>query len=81
VREELRFIEQLRALMRAFPPAERDRAYQQRFEPLGLLAPGSPYRDPDAGLAAALRDRLAAGRRRLETALTHAPSPNRTAGI
>jgi hypothetical protein len=75
VREELRFFEQLRAWMRAFPPAERDRVYQQRFEPLGLLAPGSPYRDPDAGLAAALRDGLAAGRERLETALTHTAAP------
>jgi hypothetical protein len=75
VREELRFFEQLRTWMRAFPPAERDLVHHQRFEPLSLLAPGSPYRDADAGLAAALREGLAAGRERLETALTHAPSP------
>ncbi len=75
VPEELRFFEELRAWMRAFPPAERDRAYQRRFEPLGLLDAGSPFRDPDPGLAAALRDGLAAGRERLESALTNAPSP------
>jgi hypothetical protein len=75
VPEDLGFFEQLRAWMRAFPPAERDQAYQQRFEPLGLLAPASPYRDAAADLAAALRDGLAAGRERLETALMSAPSP------
>jgi hypothetical protein len=75
VREELRFFEQLRVWMRAFSPAERDRVYQQRFEPLELLSSESPYRDPDSGLAAALRDGLAAGRERLESALTQASSP------
>ena len=75
VGEDLRFFEQLRRWMLAFPPAARDRAYQQRFDALGLLASESPYRDPDAGLAAALRDGLAAGRERLETALTQSPSP------
>ena len=75
VGEDLCFFEQLRTWMRAFPPAARDRAYQQRFEPLGLLSSESPYRDPDAGLAAALRDGLAAGRERLETALKQTPSP------
>jgi hypothetical protein len=75
VGEDLRFFEQLRTWMRAFPPSARDRAYQQRFEPLGLLSSESPYRDPDAGLAAALRDGLAAGRERLETALRQTPSP------
>jgi hypothetical protein len=75
VGEDLRFFEQLRRWMRAFPPAARDRAYQQHFEPLGLLCSESPYRDPDARLAAALRDGLAAGRERLETALRQAPSP------
>jgi hypothetical protein len=75
VAEDLRFFEQLRTWMRAFPPATRDRAYQERFEPLGLLAPTSPYRDPDAGLAAALREGLATGREHLESALRQAPSP------
>jgi hypothetical protein len=77
VAEDLRFFERLRRWMRAFPPAARDRAYQQRFEPLGLLRAASPYRDPDATLAAALRDGLAAGRERLETALRQTPSPKR----
>jgi hypothetical protein len=75
VAEDLRFFERLRRWMRAFPPAARDRAYQQRFEPLGLLRSESPYRDPDTTLAAALRDGLAAGRERLETALRQTPNP------
>src|SRR5262249_46526272 len=40
---ELAFFEQLRTWMRAFPPSQADRAYQQRFAPLGLLDPASPY--------------------------------------
>ncbi len=75
VPEELRFFEQMRSWMRAFPAAARDLVYQQRFEPLGLLATSSPYHDTDARLAAALRDGLAAGRERLETALKNTPSP------
>lgn len=75
VPEELAFFEQLRAWMRAFPPAERDRVYEQRFEPLGLLASASPYRDPEPGLATDLREGLAAGREQLERALTSTPSP------
>ena len=75
VPEELRFFESLRRWMRAFPPAERDLAYQQRFEPLGLMAADSPYLDPDPGLAAALRDGLAAARAGLEQALKDSPSP------
>jgi len=74
VPDDLRVFEQLRVWMRAFPPAERDRAYQQRFEPLGLLAADSPYRDPAPALAAALRDGLAAGREALEAAIKHAGS-------
>ena len=75
VGEELRFFEQLRVWMQAFPPAERDRAVQQRFEPLGLLAADSPYVDPDPELAATLRDGEAAGREGLEAALTQAGGP------
>ena len=37
VADELRFFEQLRVWMQAFPPAERDLAFQQQFAPLGLL--------------------------------------------
>jgi hypothetical protein len=75
VPEDLRFFEQLRVWMRAFPPAERDRRYQQRFEPLGVLAPESPYVDADAQLAASLRAGLATGRARLEEGLRHGGSP------
>jgi hypothetical protein len=73
--DDLAFFEQLRTWMRAFPAAARDREYEQRFEPLGLLSQPSPYRDADPGLAAALREGLAAGRARLEAALTQASRP------
>ncbi|MGW5382749.1 DUF1254 domain-containing protein [Nocardia sp. NPDC003963] len=72
---DLGFFEQLRVGMRAFPPAERDRRYQQRFEPLGLLEADTPYADLDPVRATALRKGLAAGRQRLETELTHGSVP------
>ena len=75
VPEELRFFEQLRVWMQAFPPAARDLDHQRRFEPLGLLEPTSPYVDPDPGLAATLQGGLQRGREELEQALTHSPSP------
>ena len=65
---ELAFFERLRVFMAAFPPAADDRAYQERFEPLGLLDTGeSPYADAPADLAA-LPDGLAAGKQRVEQA-------------
>ena len=42
---ELAFFEQMRTWTQAFPPSGPDRAYQQRFAPLGLLEPTSPYPD------------------------------------
>jgi hypothetical protein len=75
VPEELRFFEQLRVWMRAFPPPARDLDYQQRFETLGLLEEDSPYVDPDPGLARALRAGLEEGRRELERALRNGPTP------
>jgi len=75
VREALRFFEQLRVWMGAFPPAERDRVYQQRFQPLGLLEPNSPYRDADPALAAALSGGLERGRAGLEETLKSSPNP------
>jgi hypothetical protein len=75
VPDDLRFFEEMRVWMRAFPPAERDLRYQQRFAPLGLLAPDSPYVDPDSDLAAALRAGMAAGRERLEEGLRHSSGP------
>ena len=75
VADELRFFEQLRVWMQAFPPANRDLAFQQQFSPLGLLDHDSPYLDPDPGLATALREGLALGKKNLEEALTHGASP------
>jgi hypothetical protein len=75
VTEEIVFFEQLRTWMRAFPPAPRDVAYQQRFAPLGLLDETSPYVDPDPELATSLRDGLAAGRQAMETALSQGNGP------
>ncbi|WP_459546957.1 DUF1254 domain-containing protein [Nocardia sp. X0981] len=72
---DLRFFEQLRTGMRAFPPAERDRRYQRRFAPLGLLDAVTPYTDLDPVLATALRDGLADGKQQLETALEHSSAP------
>jgi hypothetical protein len=75
VSEDLRFFEQLRVWMQAFPPAERDRRYAERFAPLGVFEQDSPYVDPIPELAAALRAGLAAGRDRLEEALRHGSAP------
>lgn len=69
VSDDLGFWEELRVLMRAFPPAARDQAYQERFAPLGLLAPESEYPMPGPALHAALTEGLVAGRARLEAAL------------
>ena len=41
---ELTFFEQLRTWMQAFPPSGPDRAYQQRFAPLGLSTRPPPTR-------------------------------------
>ena len=75
VAEDLRFFEQLRVFIRAFPPARRDRDYQARFEPLGLLASDSPYRNPNPELAASLRAGAAAAKEKMEYALVHGSSP------
>jgi hypothetical protein len=69
VSEDLGFFEELRVLMRAFPPAARDLAYQARFAPLGLLDPESPYAMPGPALHEALTDGLVAGRAALEQAV------------
>ncbi|MFB7665721.1 DUF1254 domain-containing protein [Kitasatospora sp. NPDC056138] len=79
VPEELRFLERLRRWTAAFPPAEPDLAYQQRFAPLGLLDTGtSPYLAPEPAWAAALANGLAAGEERVE-AVT-GPAEDRPAG-
>ncbi len=75
VPEDLRFFEKLRVRLRAFPPAPRDQAYQQRFAALGLFEEQSPYVEPDPELAADLRAGLASGRKKMEYALEHGASP------
>ncbi len=66
---ELAFFEQLRTWMQAFPPSGPDQAYQQRFAPLGLLDPASPYADCPPDLAGALAAGADAARQRMETTL------------
>jgi len=66
---ELAFFEQLRTWMQAFPPSAADRAYQQRFAPLGLLDPGSPYASCPPELAKALAEGVDTGQQRIETEL------------
>jgi hypothetical protein len=67
---ELAFFEQLRTWMQAFPPSGPDRAYQQRFAPLGLLDADSPYPDGPADLAKALTAGADAARQKMDEALT-----------
>ncbi|MDX3061385.1 MULTISPECIES: DUF1254 domain-containing protein [Streptomyces] len=70
VPEALRFFEQLRVWAADFPPAAPDRAYQDRFQPLGLLEEGpSPYVSAGPGLVRALGEGLALGRSRVEEAV------------
>ncbi|WP_203185926.1 DUF1254 domain-containing protein [Streptomyces pratensis] len=65
----LRFFEELRVWMADFPPAAADRAYQDRFQPLGLLEEGlSPYVSAGPVLVRALGRGLALGRLRVEEA-------------
>jgi hypothetical protein len=75
VPQELRFFEQLRVSIQAFPPAARDVAYQRRFAPLGVFAAESRYAAPESELAGALRAGLESGRQTMEDALVHGPSP------
>jgi hypothetical protein len=79
VPEELWFFERLRVWMADFPPAAPDRAYQDRFQPLGLLEEGpSPYVFGDPALLRALSEGLARGRARVEEAV-HATSAQASA--
>ncbi|WP_406381151.1 DUF1254 domain-containing protein [Streptomyces sp. NBC_01618] len=69
VPESLRFFEQLRVWMADFPPSAPDQAYQDRFQPLGLLEEGpSPYVSADPGLVHALTEGLVRGRARVAEA-------------
>jgi len=72
VPESLRFWEQLRLWMHAYPPAPHDVELQQAFAPLGLLQDGaSPYADPDPELRAALEQGSAVGQQGLADALAN----------
>ncbi|HEY2550842.1 MAG TPA: DUF1254 domain-containing protein [Streptosporangiaceae bacterium] len=72
---ELAFYEQLRAWMQAFPPSDADRAYQQRFAPLGLLDETTPYPECAPELVTALTDGAAAGKQKLESSITGGQLP------
>ncbi|MBS1892292.1 MAG: DUF1254 domain-containing protein [Actinobacteria bacterium] len=78
IAEDLVWFERLRTYLDAFPPADRDRAYQERFRLLGVLDERSPFLSPSPEVAEALRAGLALGRDRLERGLheTDAPSQN-----
>ena len=67
---ELAFFERMRAWMHAFPPSGPDRAYEQRFAPLGLLGPATSYTDCPPGLAEALTVGADAAKQQLDAALT-----------
>ncbi|MBJ7329224.1 MAG: DUF1254 domain-containing protein [Solirubrobacteraceae bacterium] len=71
VRDDLLFFEKLRAWSQALPPAARDVAVQERFAPLGLLDPTSPFTAPDDELVAG----LAAGQTMMEEGIKHGSSP------
>ncbi|MCL9762924.1 DUF1214 domain-containing protein [Frankia sp. AiPa1] len=69
--DDLRFWEELRLWLAAFPPSTAEADYARRFAPLGLFDDPSPYVDPDPSLAWSLRGGLRAGRDGLEQ-LVHA---------
>ncbi|HTT29486.1 MAG TPA: DUF1254 domain-containing protein [Solirubrobacteraceae bacterium] len=75
VPEDLRFFEQLRMWMAAFPPSARDQAYQRRFAPLGLFEAQSPYTDGSGAKADMLRGALGVARQKMEEALKGDTSP------
>ncbi|WP_240802743.1 DUF1254 domain-containing protein [Streptomyces sp. A0642] len=69
VSEKLRFFEQLRVWMAAYPPAGPDQEHQERFQPLGLLEEGpSPYVNADPTLVKALTEGAVSGKARVEAA-------------
>ncbi|MER6997840.1 DUF1254 domain-containing protein [Streptomyces sp. NPDC000410] len=69
VPETLGFFEKLRVWLGDFPPSAPDAAYQERFQPLGLLEEGpSPYRAAGPELTRALKDGFTEGRARVEEA-------------
>ncbi|WP_069172634.1 DUF1254 domain-containing protein [Streptomyces griseus] len=77
----LRFFEQLRMWMADFPAADADRAYEDRFQPLGLLEEGvSPYVSASPGLVRTLTRGLWLGRARVAEAARPAEGTGRAPG-
>ncbi|MFF0486994.1 DUF1254 domain-containing protein [Streptomyces sp. NPDC004779] len=72
---ELLFFEKLRTWIRAFPPSTADRAYQERFAPLGLLDETSPYAAAATETAQVLTAGYRQGKERVEYATAHGNSP------
>ncbi|OFB43038.1 hypothetical protein Manayef4_13305 [Frankia sp. CgMI4] len=64
--DDLRFWEELRIWLRAYPPSRAEAEYARHFTSLGILDDPSPYVDPNPGLAWSLRTGLRAGRDKLE---------------
>ncbi|QYZ78154.1 DUF1254 domain-containing protein [Methanofollis formosanus] len=54
VRADLLVWEEMRVWMQAYPPPAGEREFLDRFAPLGLTDPKSPYLDPEPEIAAAL---------------------------
>lgn len=66
VPQDLKFWEELRVWMQAFPPSDADQEYEKKFVPLGLLSETSPYVNADPALAAVLKGGYAAGAAKME---------------
>ena len=66
--EGVAFYEKLRLYSQAYPPAARDRPLQATFDPIGLKATDSPYRDTE--LADTVTAGFSQGQQELRTALT-----------
>ncbi|SNQ47243.1 conserved hypothetical protein [Frankia canadensis] len=64
--DDLRFWEELRIWLRAFPPPPAEFDHARRYAPLGIFEDPSPYVDPDPSLTWSLRGGLRAGRDGLE---------------
>jgi len=66
VPDDLVFLEKLRVFMASFPPSATDQIYQQRFAPLGLLDPTTPYIDMPTEKHEAIASGIATARQDLE---------------
>jgi hypothetical protein len=66
VREELRWWDQFRVALTAFPPPAADKQFVALAERFGATAAESPYADPDPGLAEVLIAGQQAGQAKIE---------------